>query len=68
VEDYNAALIRPQRHRRLHVAGIPNDLHRDGLPNAEKQGFNFDPDLHASLETQVLTYDTSYISFLLISL
>jgi len=56
VEDHNAAPIRPQRHRSLHVAGIPNDLYRDGLPNAEKQGFDFDPDLHASLEAQVLAY------------
>jgi len=62
VEDHNAAPIRPQRHRRFHVAGIPNDLHRDGLPNAEKQGFDFDPDLHASLEAQVLAYGTSHPS------
>ena len=50
VEDHNAASIWSQRHRSLHVAGIPNDLYRDGLFNVEKQGFDFDPDLHALLK------------------
>jgi hypothetical protein len=56
VEDHNAAPIQPQQHRSLHVAGISNDLYRDGLLNIEKQGFNFDSDLNASLKAQVLTY------------
>jgi hypothetical protein len=47
VEDHNAAPIQPQTHRSLHVPGIPNDLYR-GSDYAIKQGFNFDPDLHAS--------------------
>jgi hypothetical protein len=59
VEDHNAAPIRPQRHRSLHVPGIPNDLYR-GSPNAPKQGFDFDRDLHSELERQVLDYSTSF--------
>jgi hypothetical protein len=49
VEDHNATPIRPQRHRSLHVPGIPNDLYRGSL-NASKQGFDFDPDLYDELE------------------
>jgi len=59
VEDHNAAPIRPQRHRSLHVPGIPNDLYR-GSPNAPKHGFDFDRDLHSELERQVLDYGTSF--------
>jgi hypothetical protein len=59
VEDHNAAPIRPQRHRSLHVPGIPNDLYR-GSPNAPKQGFDFDHDLHSELKRQVLDYGTSF--------
>jgi hypothetical protein len=63
VEDHNAALIRPQRHRSLHVPGIPNDLYR-GSPDAPKQGFDFDHDLHNELEKQVLNYSTFPLVFL----
>jgi hypothetical protein len=59
VEDHNATPIRPQRHRSLHVPGIPNDLYR-GSPNAPKQGFDFDRDLHNELERQLLDYSTSF--------
>ena len=51
--------IRPQKHRNLHVPGIPNDLYRGSL-NAPKQGFNFDSDLHNELEKQVLDYGTFF--------
>ena len=61
VEDHNTTSIWPQQHRSLHIAGISNDLYRNELPNAEKQGFNFDPDLHASLEAQVLAYGLSHL-------
>jgi hypothetical protein len=56
MEDYNAAPIRPQRYRSLHVIGISNDLYRDKLSNTRKQGFNFNPDLYASLKAQVFIY------------
>ena len=61
VEDHNAAPIRPQKHRSLHVSGIPNDLYR-GSPDALKQGFDFDHDLHNELEKQVLNY-SMFISY-----
>jgi hypothetical protein len=60
VDDHNAAPIRPQRLRSLHVPGIPNDLYR-GSPNTPKRGFDFDRDLHTELEKQVLDYGISYI-------
>jgi hypothetical protein len=55
VEDHNAAPIRPQRLRSLHVPGIPNDLYRGSL-NTSKQGFDFDRDLYNELQRQVLDY------------
>src|SRR5271155_4130630 len=52
VADKNTAPIRPQRHRSQHVSGIPNDLYR-GSDDAPRQGFSFDLNLHAQLETNV---------------
>jgi hypothetical protein len=60
VEDHDATPIRPQTHRSLHVPGIPNDLYR-GNDYVTKQGFDFDPNLHASLEAQVQAYGTSLL-------
>ena len=60
VEDHNATPIRPQRHRSEHIPGIPNDLYH-GNPDAPKQGFDFDHNLHHELERQVLDYGTSFL-------
>jgi len=57
VADKNATPIRPQRQRSQHVPGIPNDLYR-GSDDAPRQGFDFDLDLHAELEANVIDYGT----------
>jgi len=59
VADENTAPIRPQRHRSQHVPGIPNDLYR-GSDDAPRQGFSFDLNLHAQLETNVAGFGRSH--------